>query len=265
MCYSTSNREKSRSQMERELEAQLKARKDYISFYWRTGFAHLPMNAVTQEDPKHIDVVTWGIVEPWTKDVKERWKKLGGKSLNTQSEYVFDNNRSSEAIHKRRCIIPVTGYFEPYYIKKDSYPHIVQPVNETYLGLLGVYNTIDGVNYASILTADANGFMQMVHNQKKRQPIMLDPYHWESWLHDDLSNGQLNQLMFQNDTAQELEAYTVLRSATNSRAENNVPEILEQQVFPEVREKQQYDIRQLDMYDENLDNLNRGEPTSLFG
>lgn len=249
--------------MEREMEAQLKASSDYRSYYWMNGFSHGEFNAITQEDPKHIDVMTWGIVEPWTKDVKEQWKKLGGKSLNTQSEFVFDNNRTEEAILNRRCIIPVTGYFEPYYVKKDSYPHLVKPIHETYLGLLGVYNVIDGVRYTSILTTEANGFMTHVHNQKKRQPIMLDPYHWKDWV-SDLNEGQIRQLMWQCDTEQELEAFTVKRGATNGRADNNNPEILEKQYFPEVVAQQKYDIMQMDSYNDNLDNLNSGQNT-LFG
>ncbi|TMM58429.1 SOS response-associated peptidase [Maribacter algarum] len=267
MCYSTSNKEKSIAQMERELEAQKKASLNYKPHYWMTGFAHETIYAVTQENPSIIDEMTWGIVEPWTNDVSERWKKLAGKSLNTQAEYVFENNRSEEAILKRRCIIPVTGYFEPYKIKSASYPHLVQPVHETYLGLLGVYNTINGINYTSILTAPANSFMEMVHNGKKRQPIMLDPNYWKEWVSNDLNDGQIRHLMFQCDTEQELEAFTVLRTATNARADNNVPEILDKQYFPEVVEQQKYDIRQADVYNENWDNLNSGNqnPTNLFG
>ncbi|TXN37721.1 SOS response-associated peptidase [Flagellimonas hymeniacidonis] len=266
MCYSTSNREKTQAQMEREMEATFRDPTLYDPYYWMNGFSHGKIYGMTQEAPDKIDVMTWGIVEPWTKDVKERWKKLAGKSLNTQSEYAFDNNRSEEAILKRRVVLPVTGYFEPYHIKKESFPHLVQPIHESYFGLLGVYNVIDGIRYTSILTTEANRFMQQVHNSKKRQPIMLDPYHWKDWVDPNLNDSLIRQLMFQCDTDQEIEAFTVSKSATNSRADNNVPEILERKHFPEVIAQQKYDVQQMDTYNENLDNLNSGfESTSLFG
>ncbi|RDY57735.1 SOS response-associated peptidase [Flagellimonas nanhaiensis] len=266
MCYSTSNREKSQSQMERELEAQLRHSNQYRFYFWMNGFSHGEFNAVTQEDPKHIEVMKWGIVEPNTQNVEERWKILRGKSLNTQSEHVFENARTEDAILDRRCIVPVTGYFEPYYVKKDSYPHLVKPIHETYLGLLGVYNVIDGVRYTSILTTDANGFMLHVHNQKKRQPIMLDPYYWGDWLDSSINEGQIRQLMFQCDTEQEMEAFTVLRTATTGNKPNNVPEVLEPLHFPEVVAQQKFDIKQMETYNDNLDNLNAGFGTStLFG
>ena len=92
---------------------------------------------------------------------------------------------------------------------------------------------------------------------------MLDPYHWKDWV-SDLNEGQIRQLMWQCDTEQELEAYTVSRTATTGNKPNNVPDVLERTYFPEVVAQQKFDITQMDSYNENLNNLNAGQNT-LFG
>jgi putative SOS response-associated peptidase YedK len=263
MCYSTSNKNKNPSRMEKAFDAPIRV--GYHPYYWMSGFAHGKINVLKQESPSEIGEAVWGICEPGTTDVALRWKDLGGKSLNTQAEYVFDNRRTADAIFERRCLIPVTGFFEPYKLKGKRYPHLVQPLHDDYLGLLGVYNTIDGVGYCSILTAEANAYMKVVHNDKKRQPILLDPYHWKDWLQADLNSDAISQLMFHADTQQELESYTVARPATNARAVNNVPEVLQFAEYPEVKAQQQYDISQLDRYHPNFDHLNaRASTTGLF-
>jgi putative SOS response-associated peptidase YedK len=57
-----------------------------------------------------------------SQEIKEYYKeaiKYGG-GLNAQSEKLFQNYLYRESVMTRRCIIPVTGFFEPHEHNKKN-------------------------------------------------------------------------------------------------------------------------------------------------
>ena len=73
------------------------------------------------------DALKWGLIPSWSKD-----EKIAYKTINARVEIVDTAPSYREAFKKRRCLIPVDGFYEwrkvlggkiPYNIQmKDGYP-----------------------------------------------------------------------------------------------------------------------------------------------
>ena len=148
MCYHISNSKPTPYKMEDQYGAKFDLPDIYEPFYHLNGFSHGHAYGILQEDPYVIEPMRWGIVEDYlidneNFDLENHWRKLGGKSLNTQCEFVFDNNRTRNAIWDNRCIIPVTGFYESRHVNGTPYPYFIKPKNGDFLSLLGCYTEYD--------------------------------------------------------------------------------------------------------------------------
>lgn len=259
MCYHISQKKKDKGytpnpltafEQSRELEDLLSARfqdpEVFSPVYHLNGFDHGYLYGVTQEASDVIEPMRWGFVELQAErdtfwdgrilevdDITAYWKKKGGYSLNGTIEKVFDYYVTAKAIRYRRCIIPITGFFESKHIGKNKYPHFITPKDEDYFVLAGIYNDIGGVVTTKILTAPANPIMSEIHNSKKRQPVMLHPKNWFTFLNKELSDEEIKNILL-TDTNQDLLTYTVSKDVTNSRIVSNREDILKEITYPEL-------------------------------
>src|SRR5688572_4020183 len=56
---------------------------------------------------RSLDLLKWGLIPYWCQDVKE-----GRRPINAKAERVLRLPMFREAYARRRCIIPVDGFFE---------------------------------------------------------------------------------------------------------------------------------------------------------
>lgn len=245
MCYHISNTEPSPYKMEDYYEAKFEHPEVYQPYYHVTGFAHPVLYGILQEDPSIIEPVTWGIVEPDTINIEAYWKANGGKTLNTQSEFAFSNKRTATAIMENRCIIPVTGFFEPHRKmvnnKDQSYPFYIGSKAKDYISLLGCYYEYDtGLYLFTILTAVANPLLAKIHNKAKRMPIMCRQDLIHKWLDDSLTESEIKEIMY-TDTDQELNYYPVKKEVLNSRVKTDTEDALTPVDYPELNTRSLFD------------------------
>src|SRR5690554_5154985 len=129
MCFHTSQTKKVR-----ELEHRFKVKIsdtsliDYFNTpkYHLNGFSHPNMLVIPQEKSDVLAPAVWGIVPTHIskEDIKPYYKeavKYGG-GLNARSEKVFQHFIYRDSIMERRCIIPVSGFFEPHDQNGKKYP-----------------------------------------------------------------------------------------------------------------------------------------------
>src|SRR5690606_9118387 len=166
--------------------------------YHLNGFAHPNMLVIPQEKSQVLAPGVWGIVPSSTKgtDIKNYYKeavKFGG-GLNAQSEKLFQHFIYKDAALTRRCIIPVSGFYEPHDYKSKKYPFFIQARDRNPLALAGIYNVIDTYITFTILTKPASPLFEKVHNLKKRQVIMLDSQQAHDWLASDLNVADIKEL-----------------------------------------------------------------------
>src|SRR5690349_2278567 len=60
-----------------------------------------------QEGEIQFDLFRWGLIPSWAKE-----EKIGFKLINARSESIQEKSSFKEAFKKRRCIVPVSGFFE---------------------------------------------------------------------------------------------------------------------------------------------------------
>jgi putative SOS response-associated peptidase YedK len=56
---------------------------------------------------RDIDTTTWGLIPEWSPEFKMKFS-----TINARSEGVFESRPYKKPILQRRCIIPVSGFFE---------------------------------------------------------------------------------------------------------------------------------------------------------
>lgn len=241
MCFHTSQTRRI-VQLEKRYDATLTkpdAREVYdIPRYHLNGFSHPDMLIIPQEEPSVLAPALWGIVPSNKKPehIRHYYKeaiKYGG-GLNAQSEKLFDHFIYKHSALIRRCIIPVTGFFEPHDFKGQKYPFHIKRKDNNVLSLAGVYTILGNVVTFTILTKKASPLFAKIHNKKNRQPVILKCDFEQDWLKDDLHAGGIQELINLEYDEDELSAYTVTRDLFKPSINTNVETIIDEVKYEEL-------------------------------
>ncbi|WNH12544.1 SOS response-associated peptidase [Thalassobellus suaedae] len=241
MCFHTSTIHKTKK-LEEHFKVNLSSETIRPIFdkpnYHLNGFAHPNMLVIPQEKSDVLAPGVWGIVPSNKKSskIKDYYKeavKYGG-GLNARSEKLFQHYLYRESVMSRRCVIPVTGFFEPHEHNKKKYPFYIQGKDHQPLGLAGIYSVIDTYITFTILTKEASPFFEKIHNVKKRQPIILDEDQMEHWLDGDISQDDVKEIIHTNYSESKLEAYTVSKDLFSPKVDSNSERIIEVVNYPEL-------------------------------
>jgi len=143
---------------------------------------------VVVDQPEHVrrlDLMRWGLIPSWAKD-----RAIGNRMFNARAETVATKASFKTSFAKRRCIIPLDGFYEwklladgkrkqPYFIHRpDGEPYAVGGLWSSWRGpdRDGAEGTIRS---AAIITVAANAKMSELHD---RMPLMLPHAAWAEWL-----------------------------------------------------------------------------------
>ncbi|RYH75530.1 SOS response-associated peptidase [Flavobacteriaceae bacterium 144Ye] len=241
MCFHTSQTKKT-TELENRLKVKLvdESMRNYFDVprYHMNGFSHPNMLVIPQEKSDVLAPGVWGIV-PSNKtkdDIKPYFKeavKYGG-GLNARSEKIFQHFIYRNSVMEKRCVIPVSGFFEPHDYKSKKYPFHFRDKEEKPLILAGLYSLIDTVITFTILTKEASPLFAKVHNKKNRQPVILDVDNMHNWLSVDLNENDITEILNTNYSEETLEAYPVSKDLFSPKIDSNVPSILRKVEYEEL-------------------------------
>lgn len=209
-----------------------------IPRYHMNGFSHPNMLVIPQEKPSVIAPAFWGIVPSGKKPelLKDYYKesvRFGG-GLNAQSEKIFNHFLYKQSVNTRRCIIPVTGFFEPHEHNGKKYPFHIKHRDNDVLSLAGLYSIVGNVVTFTILTKEASPLFAKIHNKRKRQPVILPRDFEKDWLSDGLNENGINELINSNYNESDLNAYTVGKDLFSPKVNSDVESILKEVQFEGV-------------------------------
>lgn len=244
MCYATAVTRKSeyleefygvsKSEGERKIEGELTG-------YYLNGFTHPLTWIIPQEKPKAITPALWGIM-PSSKmggDSKEYYKEAAryGAGLNAQSEKLYDHFIYKYSADSRRCIIPVTGFFEPHTApKKFKVPFYFEGKETDVLSLAGIYTiTKDKYVTYTILTKKATPLFEKIHNTKNRRPVILEKENLSDWLSDRMTPDNVRELIENDMPDNQFNAYPVSKDLYNPKVNANRPDITERVDYEEIQ------------------------------
>ncbi len=181
----------------------------------------ITIRAQTEDQRCEVVPMRWGLIPSWSKFL------TGPPLFNARSETVAEKPSFRTAFRRRRCLIPVDGFYEWQVLSsKQKQPQYItlrtgQPF--AFAGLWESWQPPDGsrVESCTILTTAANSFMQPIHD---RMPVILSPEEYAPWLDPELTDPEQLLPMLDQYPADELTAYPVSPMVGSVR--NDSPELI---------------------------------------
>jgi putative SOS response-associated peptidase YedK len=159
----------------------------------------------------------WGFLPTWYKTPND-----GPLLINARAETIAEKPAFRTACRERRCLIPVTGFYE---WTKDSegtrWPWYIHGAETLALaGIWQEWGTVgERIATCAVVTTSANEAMSQVHH---RMPVVIDEEDWGLWLGEKGHGAATLMKPAQEDL---LSFYQVDRAVNSSRASG--PELIE--------------------------------------
>ena len=170
-----------------------------LSYYNRSGFSHPIWPVITAGNPGAIALHSWGLIPHWTKD-RTSALSIRDKTLNARSESAWEKPSFRASIPTQRCLIIADGFYEPHKFENRSYPFFIYKADHTPLTLAGIFAEWTGpetgktIRTFSILTTQAVGLIDAIHNAKHRMPVIIEEKDRGLWLDTQAPRPLISQL-----------------------------------------------------------------------
>lgn len=130
---------------------------------------------VAGDGGRRLRAMRWGFVPGWYKATHD-----GPLIINARAETIAVKPAFREAVRTRRCIVPVSGFYEwetgadgkklPWYFTRaDGAP----------MALAGIWQHWQDIEAVAIVSTEAGPGMQGLHH---REAVILEPRDWPLWL-----------------------------------------------------------------------------------
>lgn len=134
-----------------------------------------------QTGAHHLDVLRWGLVPRWAKDAT-----VAARLINARSETLVQKPSFREAFAKRRCLVPMDGFYEWHGEGKAKQPFAVALRDGAPMAVAGLWEgwkQPDGswLRTYSVITTASAGRQALMH---PRMPVILPREAWAPWLGD---------------------------------------------------------------------------------
>ncbi len=134
----------------------------------------------------------WGLVNSWAKDAKR-----ASNQINARSETVDKTPAYRSAFKKRRCLVPVDGFFEWDRSGKVRQPYWIHRPGRALMFFAGLYELWqpEPGNWQrtfTIVTTTANSVVANIHD---RMPVILDDAEADRWLFPETPLDDLKALL----------------------------------------------------------------------
>ena len=183
---------------------------------------------VTQDinEERILNVMSWGLIPAWAKD-----NSMMAKMINARFETVEEKPSFRSAFVKRRCIIPMDGYYEwfrPEDPKEKKQPYFIKAKDKPLLAVAGIYETWkkpskenEILTTFSVITTDAKLGLETIHD---RMPVIVPDKNWTAWLDPNFQNRDEIKRLIVMPPQGYFEYFKVGFEVNNAR--NNGPELM---------------------------------------
>jgi putative SOS response-associated peptidase YedK len=138
-----------------------------------------PVVRVGRDGAREVALLRWGLVPFWAKDLKS-----GNRMINARCEGIEAKPAFREAVQRRRCIVPASGFFEWKPVGRHKQPFAITVPGEPLFGLAGLWERWkrgedDYVETFTIVTTEANEAVAAIHD---RMPAIVPTGAIDAWL-----------------------------------------------------------------------------------
>nr|WP_166970711.1 SOS response-associated peptidase [Brevibacterium atlanticum] len=158
------------------------------------SFVPIVVERLDEEGQLHrrLETASWGLVPSWAKDVK-----IGFKAFNARSETVLDKPMFRQAIRRRRCALPIPGYYEWETAEGGKQPWMMSAAGKDPLFMAGLFEFWKQPDESwlvstSILTMESAGHLSEVHH---RMPVFLGRERIDDWIDPGVLSNDVPELL----------------------------------------------------------------------
>jgi putative SOS response-associated peptidase YedK len=196
---------------------------DFDFNYFYNAFSNPFIPAIAQEDPSKVQLMQWGLIPRWSRD-REEAEKIRQGTYNARCETIHEKPSFREPLNRGRCLIVAGGFFEWQLLNQVKIPWYISLKSGAPFVFAGLYDTwrdpISGelTRTCSIITTKANPLMELIHNTKKRMPLILEKENEAAWISGEISLLKRKHLLKPfNDS--DLKAHTISPRISASKAD----------------------------------------------
>ena len=155
---------------------------------------------------RRLETASWGLVPGWAKDTK-----IGFKAFNARSETVLEKPMFRQSIKRRRCALPIPGYYEWETTEDGKQPWMMSAAGEDPLFMAGLFEFWKQPDQSwlvstTILTMEAAGHLQDVHH---RMPVFLERGAVDGWIDPAVPSADVPPLL--ESTLEQVDPASVTR------------------------------------------------------
>ncbi len=177
---------------------------------------------ILSRDATRINVLRWGMIPSWSKDIK-----MGYKMINARIETIKSKSTYSSAISNRRCLVPLTGFYEWKKSGDLKQPYNIFTTDQEIFTMAGMWDSWKSpsgeIIYSfTIITTPPNEMMANIHD---RMPAILTPEKESLWLDESLPPKSVIKLLEEPYPSDLMSAYKVSAKVGNVRETG--PELVE--------------------------------------
>jgi putative SOS response-associated peptidase YedK len=186
-----------------------------------------PIHAIVEQDGGRALVpMRWGLVPGWW---KKSLKDLPA-TFNARAETVAEKPMFRDAFQRRRCLIPISGYFEWVMAPDGKQPFYFTRADAAPITVAGLWDewtnpeTVAPLRSCTMIITGANDFTRKVHD---RMPVILEAESFAPWLSGEAGTEFLRPAA--NDV---LQTWPVSRRVNSSRAPGDDPTLIDPVALP---------------------------------
>lgn len=173
----------------------------------------LAVRAIDAGNERTVSLLHWGLIPSWSKDEHPHYSMI-----NAIAETVASKPAYRAAFKRRRCLIPVSGFYEWHPEDHYKQPYAITMKHQgntktTLFSLAGLWEHWESkegklIESCSIIVTDANEVLKPIH---ERMPVILNPENYPTWL--DPTNQDTDKLtsLLKPYPAAAMKAYPVSR------------------------------------------------------
>src|SRR5688572_7149666 len=182
----------------------------------------LPVFRIGPRGERELRLMRWGLIPYWAKNAA-----IGAKMINARADTVPVMPAFRSAFSRRRCLVPMSGFYEWKRSATGKTPYYVHLLNSDIFAAAGLHEYWPGKDGAAavesftIITTDANALMRSVHD---RMPVILRQSDYDGWLDPENEDVAGLKRLLRPFPAEEMRAYPV--STRVNSAGNNGPELI---------------------------------------
>ena len=169
-----------------------------------------------------MDMLRWGLVPLWAKDIK-----VGFSNINAKAEGIENKPAFREAFRQRRCLVPVDNFYEWQKTPSGKQPYAIGLKGGGLMAPAGLWETWrspagERIRSFAVITTEPNELCARLHN---RMPVVLHPEAWPVWLGEEPAELAKVKAMLVPYPSDEMIAWPVSQRVGNVR--NNDPGLVE--------------------------------------